>query len=160
MKKRILPILAGLWPYLTFGLYLLACYGASQDFDAATIVMLCILCLSPALGLVCLVLGLTIPGCSAEALTRQNLRIKLTHIPFYILIFLGFWVIPVALPVFFLFDAMALIVSSGFGIAAVFRARKEKCITTGYAIALGIAHCFFVTDVISAFLLTRKIKQA
>ena len=72
MKKRILPILAGLWPYLTFGLYLLACYGASQDFDAATIVMLCILCLSPALGLVCLVLGLTIPGCSAEALTRPG----------------------------------------------------------------------------------------
>ena len=160
MKKRILPILTGLWPYLTFGIYLLSAYGASQDFSIASIVMLCVPCLSPALGIVCLVLGLTGPGCSAEALTRQNLRIKLTHMPFYILIFLAFLVSPIALPVFFLFDAMALIVSGGFGIAAVSRARKENHISTGWAIALGIAHCFFVADVIGAFLLTRKIKQA
>ena len=160
MKKRILPILTGLWPYLTFGIYLLACFGGSQDFSVASIVMLSVLCLSPALGLICLVLGLTRTGNSAEALTRQNLHIKLTHMPFYILIFLAFLVSPVALPVFFLFDAMALIVSSGFGIAAILRARKEGLLTTVRTIGHIIAHCFFIADLISAFLVWKRLRTA
>ena len=125
----------------------------------ASIVVPCVLYLSPALGIVTLVLGLIGPDHTAGELARQSLRIKLTHMLFYILLFLAFWVLPVAVALFFLFDAMALIVSSSFGIAAILRARKEGRLTTGRAIGHIIAHCFFVADVISAFLLWRKLKN-
>ena len=164
MKKRVLPLLAGIWPYLLVCVFLYirliapAADGPVSPVPVFTI--FCLLLLAPVLALVCLLWGLKARSSALALLAKWSLAVKLAHIPFYLLIFVLFMILPVFGVFFFVFDTMALIVSSGFGIAAVYRARKENCFSTGWAIALGIAHCFFVTDVISAFLLRRNIKQA
>ena len=164
MKKRILPLLAGIWPYLLVCVFLyIRLVAPSADGPVSQVpvfMVFCILLLAPVLALVCLLWGLKARSSAPALLAKWSLAVKLAHIPFYLLIFFLFMILPVFGVFLFLFDTMALIVSSGFGIAAVLRARKENRISTGWAIALGIAHCFFVTDVIGAFLLQRKIKQA
>ena len=164
MKKRVLPLLAGIWPYLLVCVFLyIRLVRPSADGPISLVpvfTIFCILLLAPVLALVCLLWGLRARSSAPALLAKWSLAVKLAHIPFYLLIFVFYMILPVFGVFLFLFDTMAFIVSSGFGIAAVFRARKENRITTGWAIALGIAHCFFVTDVISAFLLWRKLKKA
>ena len=164
MNKRVLPLLAGIWPYLLVCVFLYIRFIApAADGPVSPVpvfTVFCILLLAPVLALVCLLWGLKAQASALALLAKWSLAVKLAHIPFYLLIFVLFMILPVFGVFFFVFDTMALIVSSGFGIAAVYRARKENCISTGWAIALGIAHCFFVIDVISAFLLRRNIKQA
>lgn len=162
MKKHILPLLAGIWPYLLVCVFLYirlvhpSANGPVSPVPAITI--LCILILAPVLAMVCFLWGMKAPASTSALLAKWSLAVKLAHIPFYLLIFLLFLIVPIFAAFLFIFDAMALIVSSGFGIAAIFRARRENHISTGWAIALGIAHCFFVADVISAFLLRRKLR--
>ena len=164
MKKRVLPLLAGIWPYLLVCVFLyIRLIAPTADGPVSPVpvfTIFCLLLLAPVLALVCLLWGLKARSSALALLAKWSLAVKLAHIPFYLLIFVLFMILPVFGVFFFVFDTMALIVSSGFGIAAVYRARKENRISTGWAIALGIAHCFFVADIISAFLLTRKIKQA
>ena len=164
MKKRVLPLLAGIWPFLLVCVFLYirlvapAADGPVSQVPVFTI--FCILLLAPVLALVCLLWGLKAQTSDPALLAKWSLAVKLAHIPFYLLIFVLYMILPVIGVFLFVFDTMALIVSNGFGIAAVLRARKENRISTGWAIALGIAHCIFVADVISAFLLWRKLKKA
>ena len=164
MKKYILPITAAIWPYLLVCVFLyVRLVQPSADGPVSlvpVIIILCILLLAPVLALVCLLWGLKAQESAPALLAKWSLAVKVAHIPFYLLIFFLFMIVPIFAVFLLIFDGMALCVSSGFGIAAVLRARKENRISTGWAIALGIAHCFFVTDVIGAFLLQRKIKQA
>ena len=164
MKKYILPITAAIWPYLLVCVFLyVRLVQPSADGPVSlvpVIIILCILLLAPVLALVCLLWGLKAQASAPALLAKWSLAVKVAHIPFYLLIFFLFMIVPIFAVFLLIFDGMALCVSSGFGIAAVVRARKEDHISTGWAIALGIAHCIFVADVIGAFLLQRKIKQA
>ena len=163
MKKHVLPLLAGIWPYLLVCVFLYVGLVQPSADDPVSqipvITMLCILLLAPVLALVCLLWGLKAQASAPALLAKWSLAVKAAHIPFYLLIFFLFMILPIFAAFLFVFDVMALTVSSGFGIAAVLRARKENRISTGWAIALGIAHCFFAADVISAFLLWHKLKR-
>ena len=163
MKKRVLPVSAILVPYLMAASFLCLLRFTPELllYVSPLLVYFLILLLGPVLGFVYLLVGLKSTTLSPTLLAKWNLWVKLAHIPFYMGIFLlAFLVLPLLAPWFFFLDIAVLFLSSSLGIAAVLRARKENCISTGWAIALGIAHCFFVTDVISAFLLWRKLKQA
>ena len=74
------------------------------------------------------------------------------------ILLLSFWVMPLFAPFFFFLDAAVLFLSSGFGIAAALRARKEGQAATGWAVLHILLHCCFVLDVISAFLIRKKLR--
>ena len=162
MKKRILPIFAGLWPYLLVGTFLIFMWFTPDVLASVNpvLILFVMVLLGPALGTIFLLLGLKSRMLSPVLLAKWNLTAKLIHIPFYIVMFLlGFLVAPLAAPFFFLLDVMALCTSSGIGIAAVLRARKEGQATIGWAVLHIFMHCCFVLDVISAFLLWYKFKR-
>ena len=162
VKKRVLPVFAGLWPYFQICIFLYLIWFTPEVFVSISPVLLffCVILTGPICGLLFLVTGLRSADLTPGLLAKWGLAVKLAHIPFYVAVFLLVMLaVPLSAPFFFLLDVMTLCAGSGFGIAAVFRARKENHISTGWAIALGIAHCFFVTDVIGAFLLWRKLKK-
>lgn len=159
MKKRLLPLLAALAPYLMVSAFLFVIRFTPELLSLVSPLLLygLILSLGPALGVVCLVFGLR--SASPALAAKWNLFVKLTHIPFYIVILLlSFWVMPLFAPFFFFLDAAVLLLSSGFGIAAALRARKEGQAATGWAVLHILLHCCFVLDVISAFLIRKKLR--
>ena len=163
MKKRILPILAGLWPYLLVGTFLMFMWFTPDVLASVNPVLILfgMVLLGPALGTVFLLLDLKSRMLSPVLLAKWNLTAKLIHIPFYIVMFLlGFLVAPLAAPFFFILDVMALCTSSGIGIAAILRARREDGASTGWALLHIALHCFFVTDVLSAFLVRKRLRTA
>ena len=159
MKKRLLPILSGLWPYCIIGVFLLAnllsdspqSYASQTPFSLLMVLLL----LSPVLS----VWGLA-QGLRGWNMASSGFAVKLVHIPFYLLIFCLFLILPLGAVFYFFFDILALGISSSLGIGAILRAKKEGLVSTGFAVLHILLHCFFLTDLISAFLLTRKIKQA
>lgn len=94
---------------------------------------------------------------NTEELALWNLRIKFWLIPVYL--FVVFFAIGVPLAVLFLFafDALLLLVSSGYGLRALVRAKKETQISNTAFWLLFLCHFCFVADVIAAFILKRKI---
>jgi len=159
VKKRVLPILAALAPYLMVCVMLCVIRFTPERLQSVSpLHFFClILLLGPILGFVCLVSGLR--SASPALVAKWNLFVKLAHIPFYILIFLlTALALPLFAPFFFLLDAAVLFLSSGFGIAAALRARNEGHIATGWAVLHILLHCFFVLDVISAFLIYKKLR--
>ena len=126
-----------LWPVLT-PLFILVC--------------------GPLLGLICLLVGLKSGSLSPALLARWDLAVKLAHSPFYCVICFLFLVLPLFWSFLLVFDVMALCVSSGFGIAAALRARKEGQAATDWAVLHILLHCCFVLDVISAFLIRKKLR--
>ena len=154
MKKPILPIACGLYPYLYIGLFLLV---NAQNFDVPSLpfpLLLGLVILGPVLGVAGIAAGLQTPP---ERSAVWGLAVKLIHIPFYLLVFFLFLILPLGAVFFFVFDAMTLISGCGFGIAAILRSRKEGRISTGWAVAQLLLHCCFVADIISAFLLRKKL---
>ena len=135
VQKRILPITAAIWPYLLVCVFLyIRLVQPSADGPVSlgpVITILCILLLAPVLALVCLLWGLKAQSSAPALLAKWSLAVKLAHIPFYLLIFFLFTIVPIFAVFLLIFDGMALCTSSGFGIAAVLRARKENCISTG-----------------------------
>lgn len=93
-----------------------------------------------------------------EDLAQWNLRIKLFLIPVYL--FVAFFAIgvPLAIPFLFLFDALLLLTSSGYGFRAAVRAEKEGQISKPLCFLLFLCHFCFVADVVAAFVLQRKLK--
>ena len=164
MKKRILPILAGLWPYLLFAVFLYIKLTPTQPHEPVSqvpiICIFSILLLAPVLAMICLLWGMISHTLSPATLAKWGLAVKLAHIPFYVTVFCFFLFLPVFGTFFFVFDAMAMTVGSGFGIAAILRARKEGLLTTVRTIGHIIAHCFFIADVISAFLIWKRLRTA
>lgn len=161
MKKRFLPILAGLWPYLLVGTFLMLIWFTPDILASVNpvLILFVMVLLGPALGTIFLFLGLKSKKLSPALLAKWNLTAKLIHIPFYIVMFLlGFLVAPLAAPFFFILDVMALSTSSGIGIAAVLRARREGLLSIWETVVHTLLHCFFVTDVVSAFLINKRLR--
>ena len=93
-----------------------------------------------------------------EDLARWNLRIKLFLIPVYLFVAFFAMGVPLAVPFLFLFDALLLLTSSGYGFRAVVRAEKEGQISKTLCFLLFLCHFCFVLDVVAAFVLHRKLK--
>ncbi len=163
MKKPILPILAGLWPYLLVGTFLYLIWFTPEALRdvSPVLILFAVVLLGPVLGVVCLLVGLRSGAVSPAQLSGWSLAVKLAHIPFYVAVFLlTFLAVPLAAPFFLLLDIMTLCTSSGLGIAAILRARREGVVKTGWAITHCFAHCIFAADVISAFLVRKRLRIA
>ncbi|MBR7179064.1 MAG: hypothetical protein IKD27_06080 [Oscillospiraceae bacterium] len=169
MRKYILPFLAGVFPYLLVLVFLYLMWFTPEvvyaalnlNFTGPMLIFCLILLLCPILGFVCLMTGLLSTDFSPSLLAKQNLAVKLAHIPFYVVLFLlVFLAVPLFAPVIFLLDLSVLLLGSSFGIAAIIRARLNGLISTGQAVLHIILHCIFVLDVISAVLLWRKLNAA
>lgn len=93
-----------------------------------------------------------------EELALWNRRIKLWLIPVYLFVLVFAVGVPLAVLSLFAFDALLLLVSSGYGLRALVRAKKETQINNTVFWLLCLCHFCFVADVIAAFILKRKIK--
>jgi hypothetical protein len=156
MQKRILAILAGLWSYCIIGVFLLAnlladspqAYASQTPFS----LLMGLLLLSPVLSIWGLAQGLR-----DWNMASFGLAVKLVHIPFYLLISCLFLILPLGAVFYFFFDVLALGISSSLGIGSILRAKKEGLLSTGVAVLHVILHCFFLTDVISAFVVRKHL---
>jgi hypothetical protein len=92
-------------------------------------------------------------------LTLWNLRIKLWLIPVYLFILVFAIGVPVAIPLFFIFDALLLAVSSCYGLRSLVRLKKDGQLENGTFVLLFACHFIFILDVVAAILLRRKIKR-
>ena len=163
VKKRVLPVFAGLLPYFQICIFLYLIWFTPEVFASISPVLLffCVILTGPICGLLFLVTGLRSADLTPGLLAKWGLAVKLAHIPFYVAVFLLVMLaVPLSAPFFFLLDVMTLCAGSGFGIAAVLRARKEGLLSNGWTLIHIALHFCFVADVISAFLLSRKIKNA
>ena len=97
---------------------------------------------------------------TSTELATWNIRVKLAHIPFYLVGFiLGFAVMVYAVVVVFL-ELILMLVTSTYGISALVRARNEGKISKVFAWLNGICHLFFVLDVVSAVIVYQRLKAA
>lgn len=166
MKKRILPILLAIWPYLFFLFPLLPNPESTASAFALTY---CALTAVVYLTNICFVFRSR--ALSIRELARWNLIIKVCHIPFFILVMLVGALLALAvvapavlmmavmvIPVLVLVDVLLMLTSSCYGFRALRRAEAEGLIPRSFALRHTAAHCFFVADVISAFLVWKKLR--
>lgn len=164
VKKKILPILLMIWPYLCF----VTSYIENEELSE----FYCILYLI----LTVIVYLLNIINAfrfkDYHQLVFWNMIIKIVHIPFYLLVFaVGLmFVLAAVVPalgtiapfiIFWLFvvDLFLMITSSMHGINALVKARKEKVITRKYMFVHILFHFLFVADVISSIILYSSLKR-
>ena len=91
-------------------------------------------------------------------LNLWNLRVKLLLIPVYLLVF---WLIQAGqgqLTMLLILCAMLLATSSAYGIRVLFHTKKAKEIGLFSFLLLLIFHFCFVTDIIAALILRRKLQ--
>ena len=167
MKKYILPILLAVWPYLFF----LPCLF--PDSEACIEAFALIYCGATILVyLANAIFAFRSRDLQTQDLARWDLIIKLCHIPFYILVMLVGCLLALAIvapavlfmavmviPVLVFVDVLLMLTSSCYGFRALRKARQEGLVDKKWATIHTIAHCIFVADVISAFLLWRKLKK-
>lgn len=89
----------------------------------------------------------------AETLILWNLRIKLWLIPVYL------FILVFAIPLFFIFDALLLAVSSCYGLRSLVRLKKDGQLENGTFVLLFACHFIFIFDVVAAILLRKKTKN-
>lgn len=167
MKKHILPFLLAIWPYLFFLFPLLPNPESTASAFALTYCALTAL-----VYLANIFFAVRSRALSIRELARWNLIIKICHIPFFILVmFLGMLlalavVAPAVLmmavmviPVLVLVDALLMLTSSCYGFRALRMAKLEGIVDKKWAMKHTIFHCIFVADVISAFLVWRRLRR-
>ena len=106
-------------------------------------------------------------------LVKWELLIKLAHLPYYLAVFAIclMLLIAIAVPAFMMAvlffvpwavitDVILMLTSSCYGFSSIRRAKSAGSLEPGASLRHTVAHCIFVADVISAFLLWRKLKKA
>jgi len=169
--KKYLPIILMVWPYL-FALFFMLPDRLGENIYIALLPAYLILTI--------LVYILNILNAfhyrgneAALKLAFNDMIIKLIHIPFYLCIFVigalsimvmvvpaFLFISPMIVMVLFLVDCFLMLTSSMYGISAAIKSSKEGVISKKSALSHIIFHCIFVTDVISAVILYRKIKSS
>lgn len=109
---------------------------------------------------------------SALELARWDFIIKLCHIPVYVLVFLFCLLLLLAIaapavlmmalfgiPSLVFFDLVMMLTSSCYGFRALHMAKLEGIVDKKWATKHTIFHCIFVADVISAFLVWRRLRR-
>lgn len=180
MKRHIPPFLLAAWPYIFYALcwpleWLLS--ELPQQDTAAEDLILTVASAVFGVSLLALLIGnvvyaLRCKSLTADELARWDFIIKLCHIPVYVLLFLFSLLMLIAIaapavlmmtfvmiPTIFLFDLALMLISSCYGFRALRMAKQEGLVDKKWARRHTIAHCFFVADVISAFLIWRKLKN-
>lgn len=167
MKKRILPVLLLILPYL----YLFSFNFGISDEKNTNLKMLFFLILWVILALVFLILNsifvaLSVAhGGKSEFFLFWNMLLKLIHIPIYLMVFFVgtlCFVIPTSIifiPFLTAFDYSLLILTSIYGIGGLVQALREKKITKTAALVLGVLHFFFCADVVCAVVAFCKVKS-
>ena len=179
MKKHIPPFLLAACPYF---FYLLAWLQAALSMGlaekypsagelAATIFSVQSLAAVPVLFITNVVYALRCKSLTAAELARWDFLIKLCHIPVYVVLFLFALLMLLAIaapavlmmalvlvPIIFIFDLTLLLTSSCYGFRALRIAKQEGLVDKKWARRHTIAHCIFVADVVSAFLVWRRLK--
>jgi hypothetical protein len=165
MKKRILPILLLISPYLYI---LIAIIGIAHST----------LNIMPELIFIhlCMVIVIFIPNViyafvlvahreNSDVLLFWDMLLKVCNIPIYIMVFIaGFFtglLGPFSIPLMLLlviFDYLILLPSTMYGVGGLIQARREGKIMKKTAIINSILHFFFFTDVISAIIIFYKQK--
>lgn len=165
--KNVPPILLILWPYLIILSFLF------PNEDMLTLFLNIYLLLTFPVYLLNILYTCTYKA--EDALTHLaiwNMIIKLAHIPFYGLVFLLgacmmltmvvpalALVAPLAALLLMIVDLLLMLTSSAYGIRVLIRARKLHLISEGFLLIHLICHFCFVADVISAFIMRRKLKN-
>lgn len=155
MKKRILPLLCALYPYLYVIYALMLRERIFSDSLMPRLLLIAIPLLGLLLGIAGLVMGLRLPP---EQAAGWGFAVKVTHIPFYL--FMSYMTLgaPLLALLFLLLDMVALVSGSGFGIAAIYRAWKERRLTAPWGSLFLVLHCIFVLDLLGAYLLRSKLR--
>ena len=160
MKKRNIPaILLIIFPWL-----LILPFLGQLVFTHGIVMSLFQYIYNPVLVLFPLVLILNLGQAlfgrlDAETLSLWNLRIKLWLIPVYLFILVFAIGVPVAIPLFFIFDALLLAVSSCYGLRSLVRLKKDGQLENGTFLLLFACHFIFILDVVAAILLRKKTKN-
>ena len=131
------------------------------------VTLICILCML--LGTI--LYPLRTKSLTALELARWDFIIKLCHIPMFVVVFALclmsmisiavpaiFMAVIIMIPGMFFFDLIQMLTSSCYGFRAIRKARQEGLVEKKWAVLHTILHCIFVADVISAFLVCRKLK--
>lgn len=167
MKKRILPILLLILPFLY---WVIIRFGIAEktNINRNMLILLIIWVILFVLFFIANTIFVVFSVChgeKSEFFLFWNMLMKLLNIPMYILVFfigLIFAALPGAIifaPFLIAFDYMLLILTSIYGIGGLVQARREKKITTTAFVVLGILHFVFCTDVICAIISFCKVKS-
>jgi hypothetical protein len=102
---------------------------------------------------------------SAQQLLRINLAMRLLHLPVHLFFLLAFLLLPlipiVEVATFFLLAPVMTISLTGLiGLAGVIRAYKEKTLSFGSEIILGIFQFVFLGDVICSIVAYIEVREA
>ena len=92
-----------------------------------------------------------------DELAVWNLRLKLVHIPFYLLGLSFSFAVMIFAPAIYILEWILMMTTSAYGIRATIQAGKLKRLTNVETGLLILGHCFFVTDVLCAGTLRKKL---
>ena len=166
MKKRILPLLLLIAPYI-YVFIILYNYKMEKELPyQAVILFFWILVLAVYVPNIFYAFKIAKNGADSTCLLFWDMLLKLCNIPIYIMVFvLGSCVVPfpvwgiISALILSFFDYWLLIPSSMYGVNGLIQARKEGKITPVSALINGILHFFFCVDVISAIIMYRAVKK-
>lgn len=158
-----------IWPYL-FALYVILPDRPGENIS--TVMLLAYIILTILVYILNILNAFTYSGNEAALkLAFNDMIIKLIHIPFYLCVFIigaicimvmvvpvFVFISPIIVMILFLIDCFLMLTSSMYGISAAIKSSKEGVISKKFALSHIIFHCIFVTDIISAVILYRKIK--
>jgi hypothetical protein len=167
MKKRILPVMLLILPYL--GILTAVLYIKYNSYISKEILHIfpkisCGFAAAVYFSNIIYAFVLAKRGANSSDLLFWDMLIKLCNIPIYTIIFIfSFFMsfvpkgIVIAIPMA-IFDYLLLIPSTMYGISGLLKARREEKITMTTAVVNGIAHFLFCADVISAIIMYGVIK--
>lgn len=160
--KRLLPGLLIIWPYLIIVI---------NQFDEASAALASIYTFSTMIIYILNIIN-SFQYKDYKALVLFNLILKIAHIPFYLAVFMIgiLFMMSIAVPAIgaiapfvimylFIIDSLLMITTSMYGINAIKILRKNKQITKTTAFINILMHLFFITDVISAIMISSKVRK-
>lgn len=167
MKSRFAKILIAVCPYVCILSFLIFFFFGSE-FDesvglktmitltAAVVLCACFAAVVGAIAAVC-------SDCNARKLVRENMTVKLIHVPAYIFHFalgivglmLSVWGIGLIMWAI-LVDFVAIALSGTIGLSAALRCKREGLLTARAALAYALLSFIFCADVPAAVMLYRR----
>lgn len=161
MKKRILPILLIISPYIYVSIFVFKLMKFAKFLPIISLLIVA------AVFIPNIIYAFVIArhGESSTSLLFWDMLLKLCNVPIYIIVFIFGFIIALFpkgfIVTFFLviFDYILLIPSSMYGVSGLLQARREGKITTAAAVGNIVLHFLFCTDVISAVVMYCAVKK-
>ena len=158
MKRyRFLPVMLTFWPYLILLLPLLSLIFPTNSKLAGGYMQIYSLATIPAVYLSNILLVCFWKNPDPAEFEKWNLRLKLAHIPFYLMGFVFGFAVMLLAPGIAVLEWILMMTTSAYGIRAALQAGKQGKLSRLEMILLIIGHCSFVADVICAWILHKKI---